>query len=380
MSANTFPVIEMEGMPFDMGYQHGTQAKDMIAHCMEMFYRTIADDPWGLLPKVATKLSFEQIVDLGSKSLPYTNRHAPELVEEMRGIAKGSGFTLEEVFALNCDADIWITLFLSTGVGALAHELAHNSCSTYAVGKTATRDGQTYVGWNADTMDWFEKSSVILRGRPTNGLPFSCWNYAGVVGRPGVNPYLGLTANGLWPTDCAPGLPYPVLCRKILEQRTVADAIAVIHGVKRMSGMNYTLGDSEGNIAAVEATATHTAVLPGVNGKVVHTNHIQAEELLPYDAVRAPELSGARLARNSEERLERLTELIIEAEPGSITLDDLKAAHRDHDHRPNSVCCHSDGPTEGPVTLLSMICQPGKSKMLVTRGNPCENEFVEYSL
>src|ERR1700720_3350884 len=100
MSAHTFTLIETEGPPFEMGYQHGTQAKDMIAHCMEMFYRTISDDPWGLLHKASRGLSFEQIVDLCSKSIPYTNQHAPDLVEEMRGIAKGSGFTFEEVFAL----------------------------------------------------------------------------------------------------------------------------------------------------------------------------------------------------------------------------------------------------------------------------------------
>ncbi len=376
MQAKTFPLIEMEGTPFEMGYQHGTQAKEMIAHGIEMFHRTIVDDPWELLPGVDTKMSFEEIVDRAVQSLPYTEEHAPDIVEEMRGIAEGSGFTLEEIFAMNCDGDIWITLFPLAGEAALAH----NSCSTYAVGSAASADGGTYVGWNADTMEWFDTSSVILKGKPNDGLPFLCWNYAGVVGRPGVNPHLGLGANGIWPYKNTPGLPYAVMCRKILQQKSVADAIAVIQNTQLMCGMNYTLGDEEGNVAAVEGTSTQTAVVRGTNGKVVHSNHIVADELVHQDALHSPELAGQELLVNSRSRRDRLTELLVDAEAGSITLEDLKAAHADHANSPDSVCSHVGGGEGDAITLASMIAQPGRSKLLVTRGNPCENEFVEYTL
>ena len=181
MQANTFPLIEMEGTPFEMGYQHGSQAKDMIAHGMKMAHKTIVEDPWELLPQLDTKMTFEAMVDMALQSLPYTEAHAPDMVEEMRGIAEGSGFTFEEIFFLNCECDIWITLFPMVGEAALPTTIA----PPMAVGSAATADGGTYVGWNADTIDWFDTSSVILKGKPNDGLPFLCWNYAGVVGRPG---------------------------------------------------------------------------------------------------------------------------------------------------------------------------------------------------
>lgn len=376
MQANTFPLIEMEGTPFEMGYQHGSQAKDMIAHGMEMAHKTIVEDPWELLPQLDTKMTFKAMVDMALQSLPYTEEHAPDMVEEMRGIAEGSGFTFEEIFFLNCECDIWITLFPMVGEAALAH----NNCSTYAVGSAATEDGGTYVGWNADTIDWFATSSVILKGKPNDGLPFLCWNYSGVVGRPGVNPHLGLGANGIWPYNNTSGLPYPVVCRKILQQKSVADAIAVIRDTQLMCGVNYMLGDEEGNVAAVEGTSSNTSVIRGTDGKVVHTNHIVADEMVHEDALHSPELAGQELLQNSRSRHERLTELIVDAKAGSITLEDLKAAHADHANSPDSVCCHPGGGEGEALTLASMIAQPGRSKLLVTRGNPCENEFVEYTL
>lgn len=375
MDSREFTLVEVAGKPFDMGYQYGAQARQMIANCMEMFRRTITEDPWELLPASAEKMTFGQIVDLAVLSLPYTEKIAPDLVEELRGVAHGSGFTLEEIFALNSDADVWITLY-----GASKVSQAACACSTYAVDKTATMNGHTYAGWNADTMDWFADSSVILKGKPEGGLPFLCWNYAGVIGRPGMNPYLGMTANGLWPNDCAPGIPYPLVCRLILQQKTVADGVAALTRVDRMSGMNYMFCDSQGAIADIEATSRHHAALEPERGAVVHSNHVVSEELLPYDALRQEGLDGKELLANSTMRRGRLHELLIERGAGKVDIDDLKAVHRDHANRPESICRHSQPEKDDAMTLLSMICQPNDGAMLIAFGPPCEHEFVEYSL
>jgi isopenicillin-N N-acyltransferase-like protein len=309
--------------------------------------------------------SFEEILDLAGESIPFTDKYAPDLVEEIRGIAEGSGFKFEEIFALNSVADIEETL----SVRAARDELAP-SCSSYAVGKGSTLDGDTYVGWNNDWHKSWLRSTVLIKGKPHDGPPFLLSTNAGWVGRPGLNPHLGLAANGLFPSDCSPGVPYPVVCRKILQQRSVADAVAVISEMKRMGGMNYTLGDVEGNVAAVETTARRCAVIRDTNGKVVHTNHFVTEELLSYE-VRIRDSFV-----NSQKRLERLKELLMEREASSITVKDLETMHRDHANRPDSICRHSE---EG-MTLASLICQPSQSMMLVAYGHPCEHEFVEYAL
>jgi len=369
MKEDRLSMIEVAGQPFDMGYQHGSELKDLVGVSLETFRRLIVADVYGLVPAGVRGPSFEEVVDLAAEAIPLTEEYAPEVVEEMRGVAEGSGSKFEEIFALNSHLDIL------ERIGSHGGRLEPSGgCSSYAVSNGATADGDTYVGWNADEGEDWLRSMVLIKARPAEEPPLMFWNFAGCIGRPGMNPYLGLSANGLFASDSWLGVPYCVICRKILQQRSVEDAIVVISGVRRMAGLNYTLGDVEGNVAAVETTARRSVVIPGVNGKVVHTNMYVTDELIPLEMAKGDDLV------NSQRRLERLRELIVEREAGSITLEDLKAVHRDHANRPDSICAHGDDKYPGQMTLTSMIIQPSRERMLVAYGHPCEHEFVEYTL
>jgi isopenicillin-N N-acyltransferase-like protein len=368
MGNEAFPLVEMEGEPFDMGYRHGTEFRGLIHDSMDTYRRLLATDPWGMMPP-GTKPTLQSVVELAAQSIPYAEDYAPEIVEEMRGIATGSGFSLEEIFALNASADILITLAAGPTEGKKT-----GGCSSYAVATTGETNGATYVGWNADDSEWWLKSSVLLKGKPSGGLPFLIWNFAGFVGRPGLNPCVAMAANGLFPADCDVGVPYPVICRKILQQRSVDEAISVIASSKRMSGMNYTLGDVDGNVAAIETTARKSDVIPGIDGRVAHTNHYLSEKLASL------EKSGADGLFNSTTRLERVQEILSSKTSWSLGVDDLKALHCDHEDRPDSVCHHRDEAAGSVMTLTSLICDPKNSRMLVAYGHPCEHEFVEYHL
>lgn len=369
MANETFPLLEIEGEPFDMGYRHGTELRSLIHDSMDTFRRLLASDPWGVLPPPEGRPSFDSVVELAAQSIGYTEDYAPEIVEEMRGIAAGSGFTLEEIFAMNASADILITL----GAG-LTEGKKIGECSSYAVVTTDKTNGTTYVGWNADDSEWWLKSCVLLKGMPSGGLPFLTWTFAGFVGRPGLNPHVAMAANGLFPSDCDVGVPYPVICRKILQQRSVDEAISVIASPERMSGMNYTLGDVNGNVAAVETTARQFDVIPGIDGRVVHTNHYLSEKLASL------EKTGADGLFNSTTRLKRLEEILLSNTGQPLSTDDLEAVHCDHANRPDSLCHHREESAGSVMTLTSLICDPESSRMLVAYGHPCEHEFVEYCL
>lgn len=371
MKESEFPMVEVAGDPFEMGYQHGSALKGLVARSLEIFRREMTSDPYGLHPPGAERPSFEQVLDTAAESIPLADEYAPDLVEEMRGLAEGSGFTFEEIFALNTEV-----VMLETPGPRGAPLGSSGCCSTYAVSSEATADGGTYVGGN---IDWYEPwlaCSVLIRGEPTDGLPFLICTWAGCIGRPGMNPYLGFSANGLFPCDSSEGVPYTITCRKVLQQSSVADAVAVMSRSKRITGLNWALGDAEGNVAAVETTARHIAVIPGVDGKVAHTNHYLADELLSYETLK----EGDYWYLQSHKRLDRLGELLMEKEPGSITLEDLKSVHRDHSSRPDSICQHGDERYPGLMSLASVIIQPSRSRMLVACGHPCEHEFMEYAL
>ncbi len=369
MKTKEFPMVEVEGQPFDMGHQHGEELKDLVALSLEMFRRLIIADVYGIVPAGERGPSFEQVVDFAAEAIPLTEEYAPEVVAEMRGIAEGSGSRFEEIFALNSHLDILERMWSHEG-----RLEPSGGCSSYAVSSPATADGDTYVGWNADEGEGWLRSIALIKARPVDAPPVMFWNFAGCIGRPGMNPYLGLSANGLFASDSWLGVPYCVVCRKVLQQRSVEDAVKVISGVRRMAGLNYTLGDVDGNVAAVETTARRTVVMAGVDGKVVHTNSYVAEELVPF------EMSQGDSIENSQKRLERLGELVMDKQAGSITLEYLKTVHRDHANRPDSICAHGDDKFPGTMTLSSMIMQPNRSRMLVAYGHPCEHEFVEYTL
>ena len=371
MEDGRFRVVEVEGTPFEMGYQHGSELRDLVALSLETFRREMTSDPYGLHGPGAERPSFEQVLQVAAVSIPLADEYAPDLVEEVRGLAEGSGFAFEEVFALNTEV-----VMLETPGPPEAPLRSGSFCSTYAVGSEATADGETYMGGNIDWYETWLPSSVIVKGKPAEGLPFAICTWAGCIGRPGMNPYLGFSANGLFPNDAAEGVPYTIMCRKVLQQSSVEDALAVVSRAKRITGLNYTLADAEGNVAAMETTARRTAVVSGGGGKVVHTNHYTAHELLGHETLKESDYWYLQ----SHKRFDRLEELLMEKEPGSITLEDLKSVHRDHCSRPDSICQHGDAKYPGLMTLASVIIQPGRSRMLVACGHPCEHRFVEHTL
>ena len=69
---------------------------------------------------------------------------------------------------------------------------------------------------------------------------------------------------------------------------------------------------------------------------------------------------------------------LLHAEHGRITLETMKRCLRDHDGGPAAICRHEpDRPME---TIASIIAEPEHGRLHVTRGNPCESDYVTYQL
>jgi isopenicillin-N N-acyltransferase-like protein len=360
VTAEVFPLIECAGTPYEMGTQHGAEHRDLVLRSLETFERLLAGLDRPVSTEWATALAMESLAD--------AEAYAPELVEEVRGIADGVGVGFERIFALNASLDLLSVL------GARAYCGVPLNCSTYGVTAPATADGETYVGWNADDKEWWLPSCVLIRVRPAEGVPCLLWTFAGFVGRPGINPYLALGANGLCPSDSGQGVPYPFLCRKALAQRSVADAIAAITSARRLSGMNYMLGDGQENIASLEVSADHYAVIEARDGWVAHTNHYLDDSLRVMECVAEESPRYANTRKRQMRWLEMMTE-----KAGRIGVDDLRAMHGDHANAPDSICRHVVNEGYG-MTLTSLICAPGQGRMWVTYGEPCSHPFVAYTI
>jgi len=346
MEAKRFPLVEVSGTPYDMGYQHGSEFKALIVDSMKTFEGKLS------VPKA-------KAVDYAAQSIPYCWERAPELMEEVQGIADGSGLSLEEIFVLNASLDIY-------GSSGRVKTFVAADCWTSAVNGKGAAEGKTFVTWTAEDSPSWLKSCVLIKVEPENGIPCLTWTFAGFVGRPGMNPYIGLSAGTLSSTDCDDGLPYPFVCRKVLSKKTVGDAVFAITTVKRMSGMDYTVGDTHGTIASIETSGRAHRVIHGTEGWIAYTgltNDGGADKLKTHNV---PPKGG-----KAELRLNRIGDILHE-NWGQNTLEDLERMQRDHG--PGDLCAH------GGSTLTAFICDIKASKMWVAYGSPCEHEYIEYTI
>ncbi len=325
-----FPLIQVAGGPYEMGRTHGEVGKALIQRSM-----LVCQD---VLP-----VPFARAVDYCLPSLAHASAAAPELVEEVRGIAHGSGFTPAEIFALNASLDLQLS-------GERTQCAMPPDCWAAAVNGDVTADGHTYVMWTAeDSARWLD-SCILLEVRPEGGLPCLMWTFAGFIGRPGLNPYLGLSATAQSPQACGDGLPYPFICRQVFQQQTTADAVAAVADAERMAGMSYTIGDRAGELATLITSAGHCRELEHAPGWTAVTGW------------------------QPEARVQRIGELLQERAPG-ITLEYLQRVQRDHG--PGNLCAHSE---TGLTTLCAFVADVQAGELWVAYGSPCEREHVRYRL
>src|SRR6516225_4259430 len=190
-------VVEISGTPADRGYQHGVA----LATAIGRFY-----DRW-MSEAGAKKDVVEErdVLSFAWSHLPETRAYAPDLVEEVEGIASGADVPFEKVWFLNC-FDEAANYRLYRDHNALGH-----ACTTFAATGRSTVGGVTYVGQNWDISDWYD--SVILDIKPGHGEQGALvYTHPGIVGGSGINSLgIALVWNSLHANDCRTGIPCTVL-------------------------------------------------------------------------------------------------------------------------------------------------------------------------
>ena len=116
-----FPYIRCEGTPYEIGVAHGTQGREKIRTSIEC-YRSMFFDYSGIDWDTAQRYAHTFI--------PAIESYDPDIMAEIRGIADGSGFGLDEILALNVRSEI--VLQGSQDVGADVHFLAPGAASRSA--------------------------------------------------------------------------------------------------------------------------------------------------------------------------------------------------------------------------------------------------------
>ena len=135
-----FPVIEVSGTSYEMGYQHGAQAADLVRKYL-------------LWIEKLTHRSRDVLCRNAMTFVPALEALSPALVTEMRGLAAGAGISFEEAVLCQARGD--------------AAQVSAEGCTAFALTGSATADCRPLAGQNQDLEPEYADVAIVLRVRPT---------------------------------------------------------------------------------------------------------------------------------------------------------------------------------------------------------------------
>jgi len=366
---NQLTMVTLTGSPHERGYQHGKTLKDGIHRFYEAWTKFLENaSPF--------KLTQTDLLTFSKKSEPYIEQYAPDIYEEMKGIAEGAEIDFAKVLFINCLDEEYVSQTvpkLKAGMtGSSPPGALPTGCTSFAAFGEATTDGKVYIGQNYDFSAVYFEPVVFRIGVRDDEPEQLVYSHMGVVGINGVNAAgLAIVENTLAPSDMQPGVPFPVIMRKALQQTRLSDLVGAIITAPRLSGHNYVIGTSYAAVD-IETSATKYEFNYLQDGIFGHANHYESPAMKHLDLL--PELLPDTLIRSG-----RMLQL-LKAEFGKLDLEALKEIMGDHADYPVGICRHEDKRHGELGTLSTVIYRPEDRLMLVTYGNPCVSPFQEFTI
>jgi isopenicillin-N N-acyltransferase like protein len=358
VTTTPFPFVQLEGAPRDVGLGHGQALGDRIQAGLDHYREMFAE---------RSGIDWPSALDLASRIIDPIRGYAPDLMEELEGIADGSEHPLEAIVALNA----------RTAVMAMARRPVAPECTMTAVLPSRTKDGHTILGGNWDQhvrcIDISAVMEIHMSGRPA----IMVHSEAGTLVRTGFNSAgIGVTGNSL---ACDrdgvefSGIPTSVMRRRVLQHESLAPALREAYAAPRNHSNNHLVASAEGFAVDLEATPGEIFAVTPEDDLIVHSNHFVSAAACARVEDRLVGRSPSTLYR--KERLEAAL-----ADVPEIDVPTIQAALRDHFGHPDSVCNHPSPDRPTGTTAASHIADLDTKTLWITTGPPCENPYLEYRL
>lgn len=336
--------------PLERGVQYGKQAVEEISVCINTYRERLQS---------GRDMRWEKARELAMSHLPSIRELMPDILEEARGIALGAGVDFEDVMVLNCRYEI------------LHYPWQKGECTAFALTREATADGKVYVGQNWDQRPSLLQHSLVLDiTEEETGSRIIGTTEAGQLIRNGMNVTRGVAqcANSLHSRldTAGAGVPSNFLRRKVLTLGSMEEMVSLLRGAKRSVSNNFCIGTRENLVADIEAVPGLAVRLDPVGGILTHANNLLVNRDL--DAYRNERFRGDRLYQ------------LLALERGNITLSYIQQCLKDHYGYPEGICSHITEQNRTWQTIASIIYGLDDNKAWICYGNPCENEYREYSL
>lgn len=381
-----FPVLDLSGNAFVRGKLLGQMARSQVSgsvRCYAALFAACGID-WADAQRRAA--AFHDIVAGCGGGI----------MEEIEGVAAGSGYSVNEILALNCRTEILPPSFLGTEATNSDEARRRNAafglfdlgeCTSVAVTGKRCADGHTRVAQNWDWVGYQRQNVVALRVHRDDPWPsYLTLTEAGIVAKIGVNERgVGVGLNILRATNDRQhvGIPVHIFQRMALDCADVKTVVKLAQSLAFASSSNAILGDSTGHICSLEYSPAGSAAVYADHGVVAHTNHFCDAALAKFQAPLVQMLTTEPRLDCANHHIGRWPDYIEDQHLQALLRDESAVGARPDQARFGAICRSPDPalPAEQQVeSVFGVIIDCVARDMLVAPDVPSKVEFERVSL
>lgn len=349
--------LALTGGPTERGRAHGRAYASHIRRYTEDRIEILAAGAW-----TDGAIGREAILDLATQMLPAHQSYAPDLYEEMVAIGDAAGLSAAEMVVVGGFTDV-----VDVVRGSFGSAPVEDTCTAFMV-PDHRADGAGFYGQTWDMHDSATEHIVMLEVVGDDEPRSLVFTTVGCVGQIGMNDAgIAVGINNLTAQAGKPGVTWPFVVRKALQQRTLEGAKACVVDADLSGAHNYLLFDSNGDGVSIEAMPGSLSVEMLDGQSVAHTNHCRNPVARKEEATRPEPLQAS-----SEARFDRAISLL---DRDTLTLDDLIALTRD----PEAICQKSEPPYH-VESCGAAIMRPKTGEFWAVAGRPDISEYERFNL
>ena len=374
LKKNNFGVWEMylEGDPYQRGLIYGELAQELIQRQEDIFVDQINQ----FVPKGAFQQLLKIMVGFFNSDIP---KNIPlENQQEIYGISKSFSDKYDYI------AEKYVRILNYHAAHDIGHALNDYSivgCTSFALKGTKTEGGELMLGRNFDFYvgDAFAEDQLILFVKPTKGLAFASYSWAGFTGvASGLNEAgLSVTINAS-KSDLPTGskMPISLLAREILQYAsTIDEAIAIAK--KRHTFVSETLmigSAKDGKAILIEKSPSKIGFFDINKDELVCSNHYQSNTFTK-DSVNIKNIEQS----DSKYRYDRVNQLISNGKP--FTPKSIVEVLRDqHAFNGDTLGMGNPRAVNQLQALHSVVILPERKEFFISTSNYQLGEFIGYDL
>ncbi|KAL2152626.1 hypothetical protein VTH82DRAFT_5810 [Thermothelomyces myriococcoides] len=394
---DSFPCLVLRGTPRQRGQMYGRLLRDKIRTNIARHLGHPLFPPWLVrcpFQSGEDRFKSDVLANMAAREfclhliqkfyIPGLRRYWPSGLEELVGMAQGSGVYVEHLMLLNARDD------LTVGRRVLAEGMGESTSAFFSQLETADYVPLLAHSWTAAKYKHDESLVVCLEIQFTSAEEtpdIFMVTEAGMITGCGINADgVAVVGNRLISSDdCFPSRTpaFPVACLDRLVLERPGDKIepcelqeVIFDRADRYASRHLLIANNRGDSLSIELGVELGYIYRGKLGSKakIHTNHFQSFEAF----LGRRETRDASKGRTSQFRLARLTDLIESHGNDRLSMQQLIGAFSDRNGSPESICQHR-GDKGDKMTMGLVMFDTNRLVVSVCKGPPCQGVFMHFT-